>query len=193
MGSPTELTWHELHLDLVGRARVAVRSDLASMPVAVCVGDSVGLESPLVRLQSRCMYGEVLGSLDCDCAFQLHAALQAMAADGTGVLIYLEQEGRGAGTLVKARGYALSQREHVDSFDAYHQLGLPSDLREYDDACELLHALGVHKMRLLTNNPEKIAALNNAGFSVERLPLWPEIPQSAAQYVQSKVARGHLK
>lgn len=188
------LLWHELHLEHIGNAMLAVRPDLSTVPIAICIGThtTARLESPLVRLQSRCVYGEVLGSLDCDCAFQLRAAMAAMAEEGAGILVYLDQEGRGAGMLAKAQGYAISQRDGVDSFDAYHRMGLPADQRQYDEACELLRTLTVTKVRLLTNNPNKVAALQEAGFSVERVPLWPDVPASATRYIESKIARGHL-
>lgn len=194
MNNPSGLVWHQLHLETVGRAMLALQPDLPSAPVAVCIGTSTPdrLESPLVRLQSRCVYGEVLGSLDCDCAFQLHAAMEAMVGEGAGVLVYLDQEGRGAGSLAKAQGYSVSQHEGVDSFEAYERMGLPSDVRRYDEACQLLRTLGVSDMRLMTNNPNKLAALEGAGFSVQRIPLWPQIPEYAVEYVRSKIARGHF-
>lgn len=125
----------------------------------------------LVRIHSRCLYGDALESHDCDCGPQLAASLDMMQVEGCGVLIYLEQEGRGAGLMAKARGYQLSQRELVDSFESYVQLGYAEDSRRYDGAAEMLQALELSDVRLLTNNPEKVQALRGAGLSVRQVPL----------------------
>ncbi|KAJ3337917.1 GTP cyclohydrolase II, partial [Entophlyctis luteolus] len=113
----------------------------------------------LVRIHSCCFTGETLGSLRCDCQEQLHAAMQQMAAAGRGVIVYLAQEGRGIGLHNKLRAYNLIDRRRLDTLDANLQLGLPADARSYSVAAAILRDLGVDRVALLTNNPEKIAAL----------------------------------
>ncbi|MFF2550151.1 GTP cyclohydrolase II RibA [Nocardia sp. NPDC058058] len=125
----------------------------------------------LVRIHSRCLYGDALESHDCDCGPQLAASLDMMQVEGAGVLIYLEQEGRGAGLVAKGRGYHLSQQALLDSFESYVQLGYPEDARQYDGAAAMLKALALSEIRLLTNNPEKVRTLRDAGLSVRQVPL----------------------
>lgn len=125
----------------------------------------------LVRVQSRCVYGEIFGSVTCDCRAQLDRAIELITDEGAGVLIYLDQEGRSSGLLAKAKGYQITQREGVDSFASYARLGLPPDSRSYEDAGALLRHLSVRRIRLLTNNLGKQDALRMAGIQVERIPL----------------------
>lgn len=148
----------------------------------------------LVRIHSRCLYGDALSSDDCDCGPELSAAVDMIQATGGGVLIYLEQEGRGAGLVAKARGYQLSQCSGRDTFASYAMLGYPPDARTYSAAASTLWSLGLRRIRLLTNNPEKVSAVRAVGIEVERLPL-RIVPQNRAAhaYLEAKRrARGHL-
>ncbi|MFC9993787.1 GTP cyclohydrolase II [Nocardia sp. NPDC127526] len=125
----------------------------------------------LVRIHSRCLYGDALESDDCDCGPELDLAMDMIQAEGAGVLLYLEQEGRGAGLVAKARGYRLSQTANLDTFASYAQLGYEPDGRTYDHAAGALKDLGLQSIRLLTNNPDKVATLRAKGLAVEHLPL----------------------
>ncbi|MFC8042940.1 GTP cyclohydrolase II RibA [Nocardia sp. NPDC057353] len=148
----------------------------------------------LVRLHSRCLYGDVLGFEDCDCGPELQAAMDAIQDEGAGVLIYLEQEGRGAGLRNKARGIGLGQRTGLDTYDSYHRLGLREDARDFEVAALGLAGLGLSAVRLMTNNPDKVAAVRAAGIAVERVALHT-VPRSdaARRYLAAKrTRRGHL-
>lgn len=125
----------------------------------------------LVRVHSRCLYGEALGSQDCDCGPELAKALDRIQDEGAGVLVYLEQEGRGCGLVAKAHGYRESERSGADTFTSYERLGLPADARTYTHAATSLLGLGLSRVRLLTNNPDKVAALTAAGIAVTAVPL----------------------
>jgi 3,4-dihydroxy 2-butanone 4-phosphate synthase/GTP cyclohydrolase II len=148
---------------------------------------------PLVRLHSECLTGDVLGSLRCDCGQQLEAALALIACAPSGVLLYLPQEGRGIGLANKIRAYAL-QDQGLDTVDANLALGLPVDRREYSSAALILRTLGLSRVRLLTNNPLKRAALERYGIEiVERVPL--AVPPNSVNhhYLRTKADRmGHL-
>lgn len=146
----------------------------------------------LVRVHSRCLYGEVIGSHGCDCAAQLRTSLTMMRNEGAGVLVYLEQEGRGAGLFAKAMAYHLHETDGVDTFTAYEQQGCPVDMRSYDVAAHLLQRLGLRSVRLLTNNPDKVAGLREHSIEVVRVPLVCEVPPEAVRYLESKRAHGHL-
>ena len=139
--------------------------------LAIVVGDpahrSPDAPAPLVRLHSECFTGDLLGSLRCDCGPQLQVALDRIAADGTGVLLYLAQEGRGIGLVNKLRAYGLQDRG-LDTVDANRALGWQADERNFMVAATMLEQLGLHRIRLLTNNPDKIAALAACGIDVER-------------------------
>ena len=144
-------------------------------PIALIHGDVAGRDTPLVRLHSECWTGDVLGSLRCDCGQQLSTALTAIVAEGAGVLLYLRQEGRGIGLPNKLRAYAL-QDTGMDTVTANTALGLPVDAREYGAAAAILSDLGLERVRLMTNNPAKAAALEAYGIRVgERVPL-PALP-----------------
>lgn len=121
-----------------------------------------------VRLQSSCMFGEVLGSADCDCRTQLEEAFRVFEKRGCGVLIYLDQEGRGAGLAVKARAYELQQRFGLDTVDAYRRLGIEPDQRRYEQAAAILKNLKVRRVLLLTNNPRKVDQLRSSGIKLVR-------------------------
>lgn len=146
----------------------------------------------LTRVHSECLTGDTLFSLRCDCGPQLQGGLRAIAAEGRGVLLYLRQEGRGIGLVNKIRAYAL-QQAGADTVDANRLLGLPDDARDYRIAADLLDQLGVRQVRLLTNNPAKVAALQQLGIAItERVPLpIPPNPHNRG-YLQTKRRRmGH--
>ena len=160
--------------------------------VALVLG-TFGGQAPLVRLHSECLTGDVFGSLKCDCGPQLREALRLLAAAGGGVLLYLRQEGRGIGLANKIRAYQLQDRG-LDTVDANRRLGFGDDLRDYGVAAAMLRALGVDRVRLLTNNPGKLAALEEAGIAVtERVAHHMPVNPHNADYVATKRERsGHL-
>ena len=160
---------------------------------AVIVGDLDQVEAPLVRLHSQCVTGDVLGSLKCDCGEQLEGALDMMAKAGGGILVYLAQEGRDIGLLNKMRAYAL-QDGGLDTIDANHALGFEMDERYFLPACRILQELGVNGVRLITNNPDKIAQLEASGLTVtERVPMAPPSNPHNHHYIETKRVRaGHL-
>jgi GTP cyclohydrolase II len=165
--------------------------------VALVIGQRDGDRAPLVRLHSECLTGDVLGSLKCDCGPQLDAALAAMAQEaglgGWGVLLYLRQEGRGIGLINKLRAYRL-QDQGFDTVDANNRLGLPSEARDFPVAARMLRLLGIGKVRLMTNNPEKVAALQNEGIAVaERVAhALPPNPHNARYLATKRDRAGHL-
>ncbi len=145
---------------------VAFRTDDAGVEhLAIVVGDPTSVEAPLVRLHSECFTGDLLGSLRCDCGLQLRGAIRRMAQEHAGVLLYLAQEGRGIGLVNKLRAYALQDRG-LDTLDANRALGWGADERDFLVAATMLEALGLRRVRLLTNNPEKLAALAACGIDV---------------------------
>ncbi len=148
----------------------------------------------LVRIHSQCFTGDVLHSLRCDCRAQLELALEAIAAAGRGMIIYEMKEGRGIGLMNKLRAYCL-QDQGADTVEANQQLGFEPDLRAYELPAAILQHFGVAEVRLLTNNPDKIAALERAGIRVaERVPCQPKpLTHHAARYLKTKKKRmGHL-
>ena len=165
--------------------------------VALIIGRQSGDRAPLVRLHSECLTGDILGSLKCDCGPQLDAALHAMADEaaqgGWGVLLYLRQEGRGIGLINKLRAYRL-QDQGFDTVDANRRLGLPDEARDFPVAARMLDLLGVHAIRLMTNNPAKVDALAAVGVVIaERVP--HELPANPhnEHYLATKRDRaGHL-
>lgn len=161
--------------------------------LALSVGEVAGAEGLPVRVHSECLTGEVFGSLKCDCKAQLDAALQAVQAAGRGVVLYMRQEGRGIGLGNKVRAYRL-QELGLDTVDANRLLGFDDDLRSYDVAADMLRALGVRSVALVTNNPQKVDGLRAAGVEVsERVPLVTEAHAVNAQYLETKRLRmGHL-
>ena len=161
-------------------------------PIALVHGQLESAEAPLVRLHSECWTGDVVGSLRCDCGEQLGRAMSAITAEGTGVLLYLRQEGRGIGLANKLRAYGL-QDAGLDTVDANAALGLPIDARDYSGAAAILIELGLRRVRLMTNNPKKVAALEAAGIAVvERVPVHAVPNVSNIDYLQAKIARmGH--
>jgi GTP cyclohydrolase II len=163
------------HTDLVDVGRVGVAVLLSEeRPGRHVVVLTVGQrsEEPVVRVQSSCLYGETFGSIDCDCAGQLRQSLQRMRAAESGILVYLDQEGRGAGLSCKALAYELAERLGFDRFGAYARLGFEHDLRSYGEAVRVLRLLTIDRCVLLTNNPAKVQALATAGIAVRRERLW---------------------
>jgi len=165
--------------------------------VALVIGTQDGDRPPLVRLHSECLTGDILGSLKCDCGPQLDAALRAMAEEarsgGWGVLLYLRQEGRGIGLINKLRAYRL-QDQGFDTVDANNRLGLPVEARDFPVAARMLALLGVHAIRLMTNNPAKVAALEAEGVTVaERVPhSLPPNPHNERYLATKRKRTGHL-
>lgn len=145
----------------------------------------------LVRIHSKCMYSEVFASNECDCGWQLRKSRELLTMSG-GVLIYLDQEGRGAGLRAKADAYRLNHEDGLDTYQAYEKLGLPPDLRNYSDAVQILQTFGFNSVKLLTNNPSKIAALENAGIVVTRVPLRAAPTPTTLAYLEAKKRHGHL-
>lgn len=145
----------------------------------------------LVRVHSRCLYGDVFGSQECDCSGQLHRSIEMIREAGSGVIVYLDQEGRGAGLFAKARAFRMQAETGIDSFTTYEHYGLPPDSRSYDLAAQLLDDLGLTRVRLLTNNWEKVAGLEAHAIKVEREPLVVPTSDRARPYLESKRARGH--
>jgi 3,4-dihydroxy 2-butanone 4-phosphate synthase / GTP cyclohydrolase II len=161
---------------------------------AVIKGDLQSREAPLVRVHSGCVTGDVLGSLKCDCGWQLHAALRAIEEEGCGVVIYVpSQEGRGIGLANKIRAYHL-QDNGYDTVEANEALGFPADMRDYGLGAQVLADLGISKMRLMTNNPAKYAAMDGYGLQVvERVPLQAPVTSYTAEYLRTKKDKmGHL-
>ncbi|MGB0521239.1 MAG: GTP cyclohydrolase II [Candidatus Puniceispirillaceae bacterium] len=160
---------------------------------AILVGSEDYRQPPLVRLHSQCVTGDVLGSLKCDCGPQLQKALAMMAEAGSGILLYLAQEGRDIGLLNKIRAYALQDRG-MDTVDANHSLGFETDERLFGPAAAMLKALKVDRLKLLTNNPDKIARLEAHGIKVmERIGLELQANPHNAGYLKTKAERtGHL-
>lgn len=151
-----------------------------------------GVESgSLVRIHSKCTYSEVFASRECDCGWQLQMSRHLLTLRG-GALIYLDQEGRGAGLRAKAEAYRMHQEDGLDTFQAYEKLGLPPDPRDYADAAHFLKERGVGWVRLLTNNPGKIAALEETGIKVERVPLQATPTPVNVAYLEAKKRHGHL-
>jgi 3,4-dihydroxy 2-butanone 4-phosphate synthase/GTP cyclohydrolase II len=176
-----------------GRLRVRAYRDLASGADHLALIADPIREAPLVRLHSECLTGEVLGSVKCDCGPQLDAALDAIARDG-GIVIYLRgQEGRGIGLVNKLRAYRL-QEDGLDTVDANVALGLPIDDRDYRPAAAILSDLAVGKVRLMTNNPDKVQQLHDCGIEVvQRVPVIMHNGPDSDRYLETKRARlGHL-
>lgn len=148
---------------------------------------------PLVRIHSQCLTGDVFASLRCDCRQQLEMALSRIAEQGAGVLIYEQQEGRGIGLMAKLQAYEL-QDAGLDTVEANERLGYKADHRDFTLPAEMLKALGIHKVRLLSNNPDKVAALEQEGIEViERVPCEVDASPLAEDYLKTKKEKlGHL-
>jgi len=164
----------------------------AEEAVALVLGD-IHSAPPLVRIHSQCLTGDVFGSLRCDCRQQLEMALSLIAGEGVGILIYEQQEGRGIGLMPKLQAYEL-QDAGLDTVEANVKLGFKADHREFELPAEILKSLGVKAVRLLSNNPDKVAALERAGISVaERVPCEVVPSTHAEDYLRVKKEKmGHL-
>ena len=161
--------------------------------VALVMGD-IHSAPPLVRIHSQCLTGDVFGSLRCDCRLQLELAMGKIAEAGAGILLYEQQEGRGIGLMAKLRAYEL-QDQGMDTVEANVELGFAADCREYELPAEVLKLLGVTQVRLITNNPEKVAALESAGIAVvERVSAEVELQDSFEGYLRTKHEKmGHIQ
>ncbi|HVL38040.1 MAG TPA: bifunctional 3,4-dihydroxy-2-butanone-4-phosphate synthase/GTP cyclohydrolase II [Fimbriimonadaceae bacterium] len=161
--------------------------------VAIVKGDVCTEEPVLVRVHSSCLTGDLLGSLRCDCGDQLSMALQMIEAEGQGVVLYISQEGRGIGLVNKLRAYEL-QDSGMDTVEANQALGFKPDLRDYGIGAQVLADLGIRKIRLMTNNPKKVAGLQGYGLEiVEHVPLVASALEPREKYLQTKRAKlGHL-
>ena len=182
-----------LNISEAGRVHV-FRPDNGGDEHVVCeIGRPSRDEPVLARLHSACFTGDVLGSLKCDCGPQLHAALSAMGAEGSGVLLYLNQEGRGIGLANKMRAYAL-QDQGFDTVEANHRLGFEDDERDFRTGADLLRKLGFSKVRLLTNNPAKVEMMEAQGVRVvERVPLKVGLNPLNEKYLDVKAKKsGHI-
>jgi GTP cyclohydrolase II len=160
--------------------------------VAVVMGD-IHAAPPLVRIHSQCLTGDVFGSLRCDCRLQLEMALTMIGEAGAGVLLYEQQEGRGIGLMAKLRAYEL-QDQGLDTVEANEELGYAADCRAYNMPAAVLKLLGVSQVRLITNNPDKVAALESAGIEVvERVSAEVEPQDTFAAYLKTKHEKmGHI-
>jgi 3,4-dihydroxy 2-butanone 4-phosphate synthase/GTP cyclohydrolase II len=173
---------------------VGFRSRLTGEEFVVLVKGELSEEkaSP-VRIHSQCLTGDVFHSIKCDCGRQLEYAMKLIEQEGHGVIIYQPQEGRGIGIINKIRAYRL-QDDGMDTVEANLSLGFEADLRQYECCAEIFKQLGLRRVRMLSNNPEKIAALEAAGIEIaERLPIDPEPHEAAINYLKTKKEKlGHL-
>lgn len=207
MSEPTVLPSHRLshHLERTGQALLPTRRGDFQISVfrdkrngkehvAMVRGEVAGKEGVATRLHSECLTSEVFASMRCDCRAQLDRALDFIAQQGTGVLLYLRQEGRGIGLGNKIRAYDLQQAQGLDTVEANLRLGFPDDVRRYDIAAEMLRALEVSSVDLITNNPLKIAGLVDEGIPVRRrIPSRTTVNPLNVDYLKTKRDRsGHL-
>ncbi len=184
--------WGKFRLLAFERAFDKNSSRSPETAIALIMGD-VRSSAPLVRIHSQCLTGEVLGSLRCDCRQQLELSLYMIAKEGSGILIYEQQEGRGIGLMAKLQAYAL-QDAGFDTVEANERLGFKADCREFTLPVEILKALEIRKLRLLSNNPAKIAAVEKAGMKVvERVPCEISPTPHSRDYLRTKREKlGHL-
>ena len=173
---------------------IAYRSDVTHEEHIALVHGEIGEEEPvLVRVHSQCLTGDVFGSSRCDCGAQLSLAMEKIVAEGKGVFLYLLQEGRGIGLIIKLKAYELQDQGH-DTVSANEKLGFPPDIRNYGVGSQILRDLGVRKIRLMTNNPSKYVAIGGFGLEiVERVPLEIRPTDGTRKYLEAKKNKmGHL-
>lgn len=173
---------------------IGYRSLISDEEFVVLVRGDLSAKTPtLARIHSQCMTGDVFGSLKCDCGQQLRSAMKMIAKRGSGVIVYQQQEGRGIGIMNKIRAYSLQDRG-ADTIEANVLLGFDADLRRYEQCAEILLDLGLRKVKLISNNPDKITALKNAGLEItERVPLKVKLHRSLTSYLKTKREEmGHL-
>jgi GTP cyclohydrolase II len=191
-------------LQMVARARLPTRYGRFTVygfeghgpqeeAVALVRGDLNGKSAPLVRVHSQCLTGDVLTSLRCDCRAQLELSMKKIGQASSGILLYLPQEGRGIGLMNKLRAYQL-QDGGMDTVEANETLGFAADARDYDFSAQILKKLGATKIRLLSNNPEKVRQLESSGIRViERVPCQPRVSKISRGYLKTKKRKmGHL-
>jgi len=165
----------------------------ADAALVLAYGTLDGGDAPVVRVQSACAYGEVLMSRACDCRDQLAETYALFKNEGRGVLIYLDQEGRGAGLISKAKAYQVEEKLGLDTVEAYEHLGLPIDQRSYHMAGTVLVDLGILRLRLLTNNLRKLEQLRGFRLEVQRQPLQGPVSNDNCSYLMTKRTKlGHM-
>ena len=179
----------------VGQFRIAgYRSLTSDEEFVVLIKGEMSADVPtLVRIHSQCLTGDVFGSIKCDCGPQLHKAMEMIETEGRGAIVYQQQEGRGIGIINKIRAYAL-QDEGADTVEANEKLGFAVDARVYQQCAEILFDLGLCKVKVISNNPDKLKALEQAGLTiVERIPIEVDTDPPAAHYLRTKKKKlGHL-
>jgi GTP cyclohydrolase II len=177
--------------DLIGFERANVDKGQTESALLLRLGDPVN-QAPLLRIHSQCVTGEVLGSLRCDCRGQLELAMSAIADEGSGLVIYEYQEGRGIGLMAKLKAYAWQDRG-LDTIEANQVLGFDSDCRDFSLAVAILHEIGIDRVRLMSNNPQKVEALTKGGIEViEQIPCEPPPSPYALSYLRTKKKKmGH--
>jgi GTP cyclohydrolase II len=177
--------------DLMGFERANVSKGETENTLLLMQGD-LRNQAPLLRIHSQCLTGEVLGSLRCDCRGQLELAMSTIADEGSGLVIYEYQEGRGIGLMAKLKAYAL-QDEGLDTVEANHALGFDADCRDFSLAVAILHEIGIDRVRLMSNNPQKVEALTKGGIEVVELIACeaPPSPYSLSYLRTKKKKMGH--
>lgn len=180
------------HFRILGFAGYDAEERRDDVAIALVMGD-LHSAPPLVRIHSQCLTGDVFGSLRCDCRAQLEMAMALIAQSAAGVLVYEQQEGRGIGLLPKLQAYEL-QDQGLDTVQANEHLGFKADHRDFRLPAEILKVLGLHEVRLLSNNPQKLAALEGSGMTVvERVPCEVEPTTASKRYLDTKKEKlGHL-
>jgi 3,4-dihydroxy 2-butanone 4-phosphate synthase/GTP cyclohydrolase II len=174
---------------------IAFENDVDNLTHIALVKGEIDPETPtMVRVHSECMTGDIFGSMRCDCGDQLHKAMQMVADEGTGVILYLRQEGRGIGLINKLRAYELQRCKGMDTVEANLKLGFKDDMRDYGIGAQMLVDIGVRQMRLLTNNPKKMVGLQGYGLSVvEQVPIEVEPNEHNRCYLEcKKLKMGHM-